>query len=368
MDQSEACPLSVEPMLAADNIGTDGFHIKAEPGQTLKLQAVLNNLTGHTIDLTFTALNAYSGPDGIFYESPDQVDSGTFALADSRGALAQYVSMADKVMLIASMSAVLTVTVTVPDMDEGALLGGFRVTVDGQQIDTPIRIDLPGNAQPLVIAGGLTITGESVMIPIINQSAAIAENVSAAYSLRNKSGSAVMEGDLRLPEMAPLTEYHIQQPVENPVWTDGPYTLSVRINTDGQTGSFTRMFTVGEGNRIEFVTRHAATPAETAVQPETVETQSTAASIQPETEPVAAATNGPAHAEAFTVSGSAISRSTVSGVVLGIPAVFAGVILWLAVNNRRKGKHERPGWREAKGRHAAVRGRDLRPSACDAVQ
>jgi hypothetical protein len=366
MDQSEACPLSVEPMLPADNIGTDGFHIKAEPGQTLKLQAVLNNLTGHPIDLSFSALNAYSGPDGIFYESPDQVDSGTYALADSRGALAQYISMADKVMLIASMSAVLTVTVTVPDMDEGALLGGFRVTVDGQQIDTPIRIDLPGEAQPLVIAGGLTITGESVMIPIINQSAAIAENVSAAYSLRNKSGSAVMEGDLRLPEMAPLTEYHIRQPVENPVWTDGPYTLSVRINTDGQTGSFTRMFTVGEGNRIEFVTRHATTPVETAAQPETVE--SATASSQPETEPVIATTVQPAQEGTLAVSGSAISRSTVSGVVLGIPAVFAGVILWLAVNNRRKGKHERPGWREAKGRHAAMRGRDLRPSACDAAQ
>jgi hypothetical protein len=328
-------------MLPANNIGTDGFHIEAEPGQTLKLQAVLSNLTGHTIDLTFTALNAYSGSDGIFYESPDLVDSGTYALADSRGALAQYISMADKVMLIASMSAVLTVTVTVPDMDAGALLGGFRVTVDGMQIDTPIRIDLPGEAQPLVIAGSIAISGGSAMIPIINQSAAVAENVSAAYSLRNKGGSAVMEGDIRLPEMAPLTEYHILQPVENPAWTDGPYTLSVRISTDGQTGNFTRMFTVGEGNKIEFVTRHAATPAGTTVQPETAETQSAAASSQPETEPVAVATNQPIREGALAVSGSVMSRGAISGVVFGIPIIFAGAILWVAVNNRKRGKHER---------------------------
>ena len=347
-DESTAGPLSFDPILPSDNIGGQGYHIEGQPGETVALQAKLSNLTNHTIQLAFVALNAYSSPEGIFYQSPDQIDPQTVALADGRGGLAQYINMADTVLLVAGMSAILTVKVTIPEMDTGVLLGGFRVMVTEaaqdepcQSIDTTIQIDLPSAVEPSVVAGGMGLTDQFVSIPVVNQTAAIVQNVSAAYEIRDEHGAIVLEGGIVLPEMAPLSEYHILQSAENQPWEDGPYTLNMQINTDGQKVDFSQTFTVGEGNAPEFGVLQEIKPAVTAANPQETESAGVAESPQ-ETGLAVAAANLQTHEEALAAPDDGLNHTVVSCFVFGIPAVFMCIIVWMYHKNRKRGKHERP--------------------------
>jgi hypothetical protein len=284
--------------------------------------------------------------------------------------------MTDTVMLIAGMSAILTVEVTVPEMDAGVLMGGIRVTADGQSVDTAIQIDLPSEAALSVVAGDLTITGQGISIPVINPSAAIARNVSATYEIRDEQRSIILEGDVLLPEMAPMTEYYILHPAETQTWDNGPYTLNIQINTDGRETDFVQTFTVGEANRIEFVVPQEAKPAGTATERKEKEAVPTAESQQETALPAATADeqeDGLVAASADmqtperTLAGSddGPSHGLVSCVVFGIPAIFVGILLWLGAINRKRGKHERPPWWQTRkhGRPSWYQGGKHSPAA-----
>ncbi len=342
---SEACPLSVEPILPEENIGSDGWHIAAGAGDTVTLQAVLHNLTGNTLRLDLAALNAYSGADGIFYETPDKVNTQAFALADESAGLAQYVTMEDSVLLIAGMSAMLTIRIDLPDTDTGVLLGGIRVSAEGWTIDTAVQIDLPLQAAPTVTAGDITVDGEWISIPVVNASAAIVQSVSAAYEIRDAARSIVAEGTITLPEMAPQTEYRILHPSGSETWESSPYTLNIRLDANGQEEDVIQTFAMGEADRMEVRDRKEITEAPEKPQagPDAEQSaqQPVSTAAQDEGETVPPAADEPVwHVAELPIGGP--GQAAVYGVVLGIPVIFVGVILWVRDKNRRHGKHERP--------------------------
>jgi len=367
-ETAEACPLSVELILPTDNIGTDGYHIAGTPDETVALQAILRNLTGHTITLNFSALNAYTGPEGIFYECPSGVDSDICSLTDESAGLAQYMSMVDTIPLIAGMSAVLTVTVTIPERDAGTLLGGFRVTVgDGEEpvqtIDTAIRIDLPEEEASSVAAGGIEITDQGICIPVVNRTAAVAKNVYAVYEVRDGLGVVTLWGSVSLPEMAPLTTYTIRCPFDSYAGAAGPYSLNVRINADGQEADRVQFPAAVSENEpeaevLQEISQPSATESEQPVptggrEPDTAAEGRKEAGprVTPAVQPLQPAQAAAAAAMVAETDGNL--KGFARFVVCAIVAAFVVVLIQKREQTRKKGKHERqPQWFK-KGRHAA---------------
>ena len=317
---------------------------------------MLSNLTGHTLQIHIMALNAYSGPEGIFYQSPLEVDTRSYGFADARGAMAQYIDTADTILLVAGMSAILSVNVTVPDLDEGVLLGGIRITAeDGtredlvQSIDTAFEIDLPSEAEPSVVAGDLEVAEHSIIIPVVNQSAAIAENVSAAYQIQDETGAVVLEGNIALPEMAPLTEYRVVHPCES--WEMGAYTLHMQVS---MATDFTLPFTVGAGGASVSEEPAQATEPAAEVSPETQQAEpETEQPAEQETQPPSPSAQAEPMEENPATSDAAvpIHKVFIGFIVFGIPAVFVYIVLRIAILQKRK--RGRPKHRAVGGAHRA---------------
>jgi hypothetical protein len=331
---------SVLPILPPGNIGGEEYHVKAEPGEAITLQAMLSNHTARTLEIDITALNAYSGPEGIFYQSPGEVDSDTYAIADSRAGLARYIDAVDTILLVAGMSAVLSVEVTVPEMGAGTVLGGIRVAAKDRMreapvrsVDLTIRIDLPDAAEPSVVLGDLIIEGSTVRIPVVNRSAAIARGVSAAYEIRDEHGKAVLKGMIALPEMAPMSEYRKTLPSKS--LKDGAYTLHMQVST---AADFVLPFTVGDApepppQETQPPPQETQPPPQETQQPVKQETEQPRQTAEAEPAP-----DNPATSHASTPMG----RVIVCFVVFGIPAAFAGIVIWMAVRQKRakpRGRH-----------------------------
>lgn len=345
---------AMELIPPANQIGYEGYHVIGRSGAIISLKARLTNLTNGLLDIYIVPLNAYSGPEGIFYQSPGEVDSQTYALADEKYGLAQCIDVADKITLMPKQTTAANIYVRIPLMKAGTLLGSIRFIAykDGQQpdnemsggyqkADAVIQIDLPVEAQSSVVVGVPETDGQMISIPVTNESAAITKNVSGAVEIRNEAGSVVLKGEVTLPEMAPMTEYHILQRIENQMWKDGPYTLNVQIDTDGQKSVFIQTFSAGEENQLQFGVMQEIKPAET-VAGQQKEESGVAANPQG-TGLVVAVANQQTQEEQFAESHDALYHTVVSCVVFGIPAVFVCMIVWMYAKNRKRGKHERPG-------------------------
>jgi hypothetical protein len=131
-------PFAVQIVTPENNIGDAGYyHIPGRPGETIALQAALSNLTSEPLEIRAVPLNAYSGPDGIFYQSPSEVDSRLYSLADEDYGVSRYIQCADTFTLSAGESKTVDIVVTVPDVDAGTLLGSicFVVFTGTQQVE-----------------------------------------------------------------------------------------------------------------------------------------------------------------------------------------------------------------------------------------
>src|SRR5690554_4562 len=60
------------------------FHVPGKPGEQKILKAELINLIDQPLEIKVIPMNAYSKQDGIFYESPEKVNSDKYKLADER--------------------------------------------------------------------------------------------------------------------------------------------------------------------------------------------------------------------------------------------------------------------------------------------
>ena len=121
-------PFTVEITIPENNIDQLGYyHVPGNSGETIVLQAIVFNLTDQPIEVSAIPLNAYSGLDGITYQSPVNVDSLTYALADESYGLAQYIETVDTVYIVPKGSMNVSIRVKVPDIDAGTLLGGHTI-------------------------------------------------------------------------------------------------------------------------------------------------------------------------------------------------------------------------------------------------
>ncbi len=328
-------PFAVEILLPENNIGQMGYyHVPGIPGETIVLQAKIDNLTDEALEISVIPLNAYSGLDGISYQSPVNVDSEVFALADDRYGLAPYIDTAAALNMVPNESKTINIAVHVPDIDAGTLLGGIRFAVfAGTQevqnaevdsstilideylaVDTAIQIDLPGTAEPSVTAGTPSLYDKGICIPIVNEAALIQEDVSATYQIKDVKDAVLIEGSAVLPKMAPVTAAHIFAPWDA-AWGKGTYTLLMQINADDQTFDYEQPFTIGE----EAITHMVES------QQNTVHVQATAPASG-----IAAA--------AEQSSAADTQKTMIIGLVTGIPVVFIVIFLWIRIVKRINAK------------------------------
>ena len=338
-------PFTVEIIVPENSIDPMGYyHVPGNSGKTIGFQAEVFNLTDQPIEISVIPLNAYTGLNGISYQSPNSIDSEAYALADESHGLAQYIETVDTLYIVPNGSMIVAIPVEVPDIDAGTLLGGIRFAVfAGTQqvqnpevdsstilideylaIDTAIQIDLPGTVQPSVSAGIPTLMDKGICIPILNEAAVIQEDVSGSYQIKDARDSVLVEGSVELPKMAPMTAAHIFEPWDT-AWGKGDYTLTMQLSANGETFDFVQPFTIGEEAIIEMV---ASQQSAENLQTTTVE--------------------GSGMATAAQTSGVAATQKTIiSGLVFGTPVVFAGILLWV---HKRKRKTKR-----AQPRHLAER-------------
>lgn len=343
-------PFMVEIIVPENSIDQTGYyHIPGTPGETITLQAKVTNLTDQPLEVNAVPLNAYSGLNGISYQSPTDVDSISYALADESYGMAQYIETVDTLHIVPNGNMIADILVNVPDIDAGTLLGSIRFVVfAGTQqvqneevnsstilineylaISTAIQIDLPGSVQPSVSAGIAKLTDKGLCVPILNGSAMIQEDVSASYQIKDTKDAVLIEGSAELPKMAPMTEAHIFKPWDA-AWEEGEYTLSMQISANGETFDYVKPFTIGQEAISQMV-----------------ESQQSADNLQP----TAAEGSGIVTAAAQTTGVAAAQKTIISGLVFGTPVVFVCILLW--IHKRKRDKIKRAQFRQLAGRRYA---------------
>jgi hypothetical protein len=269
--ETSDCPFSVEMVTSADQIDSVGYyHVSGESGQQITLQAKLTNLTDQSVEVKVVPMNAYSSQTGIFYQTSPGVDSGLYELIDERYGLAQYMEAVDPITLSANQTEVVSFSIDVPDLDVGTLLGCIRfVSFEGthevqeaneetdtsqilvdeyQAIDTPIKIDLPESDESATSIGDAAFDGDNLKVnfEIINQAAMVQENISGTYEVCDKDGSDLFDGTIDTFKMAPMTGFRYSIPWQYGTLEAGTYTLSGKLNVNGEETDFVKSFVIDE--------------------------------------------------------------------------------------------------------------------------
>jgi hypothetical protein len=252
-------PMTVKAILPANQkAGVTGYfdlQVNAGTQQTIYLQ-ITNNKSADIV-LTLTPTNAYTQPTGgIFYK--DMVESPETSILDDSFALAKSISMASEVTIKANQTITFPMDVTVPDMNEGTILGGVLIgekADPGQQVDATvekdtakfdvitktafaiaIQLDLPEPAATAFSFGqaGFNPVGPNVFIVMRNDAPIIQKQISGVYKVADKDGQELFAGKFEPIIMAPKTQINFPMPWNSSVLEPGTYTLSITANVAGK--------------------------------------------------------------------------------------------------------------------------------------
>jgi len=269
--ESQGYLFSVKMIPTINQIGNAGYyHIPGKPGEQIPLQAQLTNNTNQPLELKVVPMNAYSSQDGIFYQSPLEVNSQAYTLVDEEYGLAQYISETNPITLQPNQSEVVSFSIAVPELSTGTMLGSIRfiafvgtqeiqkadeknkyaqMLIDKYQaIDTAIQIDLPQTVQPSISVGNATFNGDliGISVAIMNQAAIIQENITGTYEIRDHENIFLFAGVIPAFKMAPLTEFQYPLSWQYKILESGTYTLSLKIAVNGEESSLEKTFAVNQ--------------------------------------------------------------------------------------------------------------------------
>lgn len=247
-----------------DNVGY--YHIPGTPGETITLQATLSNLSAQALEIKAVPMDAYSAHDGIFYQSPLEVNRQAFTLVNTQYGLAQYMSVTSPIMLAAYQSETVTFTVALPALEVGTLLGSIRFIAfagtqtlqnEGEQagnammmidkyqaIDTAVQIDLPLAATPAVTVEMPSIDQNGLTVQISNRAAVIQQNLKGSYEIRDSKAKVLHSGTMAPFKMAPMAAFQYTLPLQHQTLEAGTYSLTVKLMVDGKTETYDSTFTV----------------------------------------------------------------------------------------------------------------------------
>ena len=288
--ESQGYLFAAEMIPPSNQIGNMGYyHIPGTPGEQIALQAKVTNQTDRSLEIKVVPMNAYSARDGIFYQSPLEITSQTFALVDEQYGVAQYIAETSPVTLQPNQTQIVSFSVTVPELSAGTLLGSIRFVVFAgtqeyqqaqdqsnsaqmlidryQAIDTAIQIDLPQTTQSSMAVGDATFNGDQIGISvgITNQAAMIQENIAGTYKILNRENNVLFSGEMQTFKMAPMTAFQYPLSWQSTTLESGTYTLSLTLSVDGQETDYERTFMVNQAGITK--AQQAQAKVTTSIQP-----------------------------------------------------------------------------------------------------
>ncbi|MGO4886173.1 WxL protein peptidoglycan domain-containing protein [Anaerobacillus sp. MEB173] len=249
----------VEPIFPESQIGNQGYyHLKGNPNETVTLQARVINDSDKELNVTIRSLNAYSGNQGILYQT-EPILEGT-AITNDEFQFTKFVKNPKELTLSPLGSEVVEFSVNVPDIN-GTLLGSieFRVFQGTEELtkkeeDSQLLID-QYRAVNLGVQVDITdyketpsLTFESphyspeqmaIMVPMGNSHPVIVSNISGTYKVtKSKDEPFSLTGDMPSFKMAPMTAFHY--PIR---WSEGTlepddYNVTFTLNVNGQTQTY----------------------------------------------------------------------------------------------------------------------------------
>jgi hypothetical protein len=255
-EANPAFPFTVEMIPAANQIGNVGYyHIPGKPDADITLQARVTNKSDKSLNFKIVPLNAYSSNDGIFYQSPKEVDSTRFIMTDERYGLAQYIKENPPITLQAHQAEIVSISLTVPNL-KGTILGSIRFVIfqgtqevknsdnkgnqllvdQYQAMDTAIQIDISQAADAVVAFGNPAFNKDSANLnfDISNEGAQIQTDISGSYEISDKNNNKLFDGTIKSFKMAPMTRFQYPIPWNNKILEAGDYIFTLKSNVAGK--------------------------------------------------------------------------------------------------------------------------------------
>ncbi|MCA0984252.1 DUF916 and DUF3324 domain-containing protein [Halobacillus yeomjeoni] len=274
---NEKPPIYVEPVYPQNqNKEVEGyFDLSVQPGDSQQLKFRVENNWETSIEVMVMPANAYTHPSGgIVYL--DNMNPEESSINDPEFHMADNIETPESVIIPPKDTVEIPVTLKVPELNKGELVGGVRFVVDGGtnkaehniaeektaqfQIKTlmateiGIKLSLPEKAEPSYRFGKAGFVGKSThaYIELINGAPLIQERIDATYEVTDQEGRTLFSGSIDSVKMAPKTT--IQYPIP---WTaetieDGTYTLHITSTNENERVSIKRDITIQREELMDY--------------------------------------------------------------------------------------------------------------------
>lgn len=272
-------PIAVEPIYPNNQVeGIKGyFRLKVQPKQKQTIHVRLRNNKSQQQKVIIKAANGYTNPVGGMLYS-EEMDSSNSVLLEGNIQLAPNLDVESEVILGPSETREIPITLTVPSIEKGTLLGAVRFITEGKpQEETveaeegeanfvlktetvyaiAIQLDLPGKVDPNFSIGeaGFMLEGPSVYSEFLNQTQMIQEGISGEYQVEDSDGNQLFEGKIEEFKMAPQTKIRYPIPWNYESLEPGEYKLYVKMNVNNNEIASQQNFRVGNEEINEYVER-----------------------------------------------------------------------------------------------------------------
>jgi hypothetical protein len=257
-EENEGFPFAIEMIPPTDQIDNLGYyHVPGKPGENKTFQMKVANISDQPIEVKFVPMNAYSKEDGIFYQGPKEVNSDMYVFVDDKYELAQYMNTIAPIMLLPNQAEVVSISLVVPNLSSGTLLGSIRFIVfEGtnevqkldkekntssilidkyHSFDTAVQIDLPQPVKSAISLGATTFNGDNsnVSFEIVNEAGFLQNNISGNYEIQDKDNNKLFEGTINPFKMAPMTKFQYPINWNYKTLEAGNFKLILNVNVDG---------------------------------------------------------------------------------------------------------------------------------------
>ncbi|MFT4416217.1 WxL protein host-binding domain-containing protein [Fredinandcohnia humi] len=279
----------VEPIFPKSQIGKQGYyHFKGKPNETVTLQAKVINDSEKELNVTIRSLNAYSGNQGILYQT-EPILKGT-AITNEEFQFTKVVKNPAELTLGPLESKVVSFSVNVPDIN-GTILGSieFRVFKGTEEltkkeensqllidqykaVNVGVQVDVTDYQDiPVLTLEKPHFSPEqiAIMIPMENKHPVIVPNILGTYEITKQGDQDFsLKGDILPFKMAPMTVFHY--PIQ---WTEGTlepgsYHVTSTLGVNGKTQTYEQTFSI-ENKEVKETQEKMVERGEVEIAPKT---------------------------------------------------------------------------------------------------
>lgn len=272
--KSGEIPFKVAPVLPENqNSDVTGYYdLKVEPNQQQNNYILVENLKNNPITVSITPFNAMTSNNGeIVYD----VNVKNDRFVNLKVKLDKYITNDRKIEIPAKASVKVPLKFSLPNINEGRVLGGIHVIADDETINETkikqnkstfqiknqiayvigVNLQFPKNVAPKFSFGEARVDmvygAPKFFIEMKNSAPAVIKELNGTYEVTDYEGKKVLNGSFSSMKMAPNTRF--EYPID---WFEGEvksgtYKLRVTADADGKNVKAEKIFTIKEDKAIE---------------------------------------------------------------------------------------------------------------------